>query len=68
MQKPEEITEFLDFWDTERTNLPIATDGVVIKVNDFKLHKVLGMTAKSSPLGYCLQVPGRTGSYTAAFR
>ncbi|HKM31020.1 MAG TPA: NAD-dependent DNA ligase LigA [Bacteroidales bacterium] len=46
-KSPEEITEFLDFWDTERTNLPIATDGVVIKVNDFKLHKVLGMTAKS---------------------
>lgn len=43
----EEITAFLDFWDTERTNLPVATDGVVIKVNDFKLQKMLGMTAKS---------------------
>ncbi|MGB4591311.1 MAG: NAD-dependent DNA ligase LigA [Bacteroidales bacterium] len=43
----EEIEAFLDFWDKERHNLPMATDGVVIKVNAFNLHKQLGMTAKS---------------------
>ncbi len=43
----EEIEAFLEYWDRERHNLPVATDGVVIKVNAFALHKQLGMTAKS---------------------
>ncbi|NLA15492.1 MAG: NAD-dependent DNA ligase LigA [Bacteroidales bacterium] len=43
----QEVTEFLELWDKKRTDLPVATDGIVIKVNDFTLHKKLGMTAKS---------------------
>ena len=43
----DQINEFLDHWDTERTGLRVATDGVVIKVNDFSLQRSLGMTAKS---------------------
>lgn len=46
-QNMEEIEAFLEYWDRERHNLPVATDGVVIKVNAFALHKQLGMTAKS---------------------
>jgi DNA ligase (NAD+) len=43
----EEVKEFLEQWETERFNLPIATDGVVIKVNSPKHQEILGFTAKS---------------------
>ena len=43
----EQIMDFLDHWDKARADLPIATDGVVIKVNSFSLQRTLGMTAKS---------------------
>ena len=39
--------DFLDYWDDARTTLPFATDGVVVKVNDFAIQRSLGMTAKS---------------------
>lgn len=35
------------YWDTERKNLPVATDGIVLKVNSLKQQKNLGFTAKS---------------------
>lgn len=43
----EEIRAFIDYWDTERFNLPFGIDGVVIKVNQTRLWERLGMTAKS---------------------
>ncbi|WP_167609247.1 NAD-dependent DNA ligase LigA [Maribellus sediminis] len=43
----DEVFEFIHNWDTERFNLPVATDGVVIKVNSKKLQENLGFTAKS---------------------
>ncbi|WP_167618349.1 NAD-dependent DNA ligase LigA [Maribellus sediminis] len=43
----DEVFEFIHKWDTERFNLPVATDGVVIKVNSKKLQENLGFTAKS---------------------
>ena len=42
-----EIQEFINYWDTHRTELPYATDGIVIKVNEMALWDELGMTAKS---------------------
>ena len=42
-----EVFAFIEKWDTERFNLPVATDGVVIKVNSRRLQKNLGFTAKS---------------------
>ncbi|MDD4847794.1 MAG: NAD-dependent DNA ligase LigA [Bacteroidales bacterium] len=42
-----EIFDYINYWDKERKTLPIATDGVVIKVNDFQQQKTLGFTAKS---------------------
>ncbi len=42
-----EVFEFIHRWDTERFNLPVATDGVVIKVNSKRLQDNLGFTAKS---------------------
>lgn len=42
-----EIRAFIDYWDTERWNLPFAIDGIVIKVNQVALWDQLGLTAKS---------------------
>ena len=42
----EEIEEFINYWDTERKNLPFATDGIVIKVNELSYQEELGYTAK----------------------
>lgn len=43
----EEVYAFIDYWDVERKHLPVATDGVVLKVNSLAQQKSLGMTAKS---------------------
>ena len=43
----EEVLEFIRYWDIERKNLPVATDGVVLKVNSFRQQRNLGFTAKS---------------------
>ena len=43
----EEIMDFIAYWDVERKNLPVATDGIVLKINDIKLQQQLGFTAKS---------------------
>ena len=42
-----EIEEFIEYWDTERKNLPFATDGIVIKVNSYAQQRTLGSTAKA---------------------
>ena len=42
----EEIEDFISYWDTERKNLPFATDGIVIKVNELPYQEELGFTAK----------------------
>ena len=41
------VIDFINYWDTERFNLPVATDGIVIKVNSGRLQNNLGFTAKS---------------------
>ena len=43
----EEVMAYIHYWDTERKNLPVATDGIVIKVNDLSTQEELGYTAKS---------------------
>lgn len=43
----QEILDYIDYWDTERKNLPVATDGMVLKVNALRQQKALGYTAKS---------------------
>ena len=42
-----EVTEFINYWDIERKNLPVATDGIVLKVNSISQQRALGFTAKS---------------------
>ncbi|GHV23512.1 DNA ligase [Bacteroidia bacterium] len=43
----EEVFEFIRYWDVERRNLPVATDGIVLKVNSLRQQRNLGFTAKS---------------------
>lgn len=43
----QQIYDFIKHWDTERKNLPIATDGIVLKVNSLRQQRALGYTAKS---------------------
>lgn len=43
----QEIIDFIHYWDTERKNLPVATDGIVLKVNSLRQQRHLGYTAKS---------------------
>ena len=43
----DEILEYINYWDKERKNLPVATDGIVLKVNSLRQQQHLGYTAKS---------------------
>ena len=43
----DEILDFIDYWDTARKHLPVATDGIVLKVNSLRQQRALGFTAKS---------------------
>lgn len=43
----EEVMDFIEYWDTERKNLPVATDGIVLKVNSLRQQLNLGFKAKS---------------------
>ncbi len=43
----EEIYAFLDYWNEARKELPVATDGVVLKVDSLRQQELLGYTAKS---------------------
>ncbi len=42
----QEVADYYEHWDTERLNLPYMTDGVVVKLNSFKLQEQLGFTQK----------------------
>ncbi|MCF0198095.1 MAG: NAD-dependent DNA ligase LigA [Bacteroidaceae bacterium] len=42
-----EIYDYIDYWDEERRHLPVATDGIVLKVNSLTQQQSLGLTAKS---------------------
>ena len=43
----EDIYDYIAYWDAERKNLPVATDGIVLKVNSLRQQRNLGFTAKS---------------------
>lgn len=43
----EQVMDYISYWDTERRNLPVATDGIVLKVNSLRQQQILGLKAKS---------------------
>lgn len=43
----QDIFNYIDYWNIERKNLPVATDGIVLKVNSLRQQRHLGFTAKS---------------------
>lgn len=43
----DDVLDFIGYWDVERKNLPVATDGIVLKVNSLRQQRHLGYTAKS---------------------
>ena len=43
----DEVLQYINYWDVERKNLPVATDGIVLKVNSLRQQRHLGFTAKS---------------------
>ena len=43
----QQIYDFINYWDAARKNLPVATDGIVLKVNSLRQQRALGFTAKS---------------------
>ena len=43
----QDVFDYIAYWDTERKNLPVATDGIVLKVNSLRQQRNLGFTAKS---------------------
>jgi DNA ligase (NAD+) len=47
VQTIDEVIEYIHEWEEKRTTLPLATDGIVIKVNSFEQQRELGFTAKS---------------------
>jgi DNA ligase (NAD+) len=42
-----EVFDYISYWDGERKHLPVATDGIVLKVNSLRQQRELGYTAKS---------------------
>lgn len=46
-QTIQSVFDFINYWDVERKNLPVATDGIVLKINNLNQQKNLGFTAKS---------------------
>lgn len=75
----DDVYDFIDYWDKHRRELPVATDGIVLKVNSIVQQTTLGMTAKSPRWAIAYKYPaekactrlrevtfqvGRTGAIT----
>ena len=75
----DEVLDFVHEWDKKRFTLPVATDGIVIKVDDFRQQELLGYTSKSPRWAIAYKYPaeaartrlrevqynvGRTGAVT----
>ena len=57
----EQVLDFVHEWDKKRFGLPVATDGIVIKVDDFRQQELLGYTAKSPRWAIAYKYPAEAG-------
>jgi DNA ligase (NAD+) len=57
----DEVLDFVHEWDKKRFTLPVATDGIVIKVNDFRQQELLGYTSKSPRWAIAYKYPAEAG-------
>lgn len=57
-----EVLAFINHWESERHNLPLNTDGIVIKLNSFAQREVLGYTAKSPRWAIAYKYPSESAS------
>ncbi|GAA4007273.1 NAD-dependent DNA ligase LigA [Hymenobacter fastidiosus] len=56
-----EVLDFIHTWEKKRFELPVATDGIVIKVDDFQQQEALGFTAKSPRWAIAYKYPAEAG-------
>ncbi|SHJ49063.1 DNA ligase (NAD+) [Hymenobacter daecheongensis DSM 21074] len=56
-----EVLDFIHHWEKKRFELPVATDGIVVKVDDFQQQEVLGFTAKSPRWAIAYKYPAEAG-------
>ncbi|UPL50786.1 NAD-dependent DNA ligase LigA [Hymenobacter sublimis] len=67
----EQVLDFVHEWDKKRFTLPVATDGIVIKVDDFRQQELLGFTAKSPRWAIAYKYPAeaaRTRLHTIQYQ
>jgi len=57
----DEVLDFVHEWDKKRFTLPVATDGIVIKVDDFRQQELLGFTSKSPRWAIAYKYPAEAG-------
>ncbi|NVO31809.1 NAD-dependent DNA ligase LigA [Hymenobacter lapidiphilus] len=57
----EQVLDFVHEWDKKRFGLPVATDGIVIKVDDFRQQELLGYTSKSPRWAISFKYPAEAG-------
>lgn len=58
----EEVMHYIRHWENQRQNLPLETDGVVIKVNSYAHQKALGFTAKSPRWAIAFKYPSQNAA------
>ncbi|WP_246558637.1 NAD-dependent DNA ligase LigA [Hymenobacter piscis] len=57
----EQVLDFVHEWDKKRFELPVATDGIVVKVDDFRQQELLGYTSKSPRWAIAYKYPAEAG-------
>ena len=60
----EEVMQYIQHWEEARKKLPVETDGVVIKVNQFNLQQALGFTSKSPRWAIAFKYKAESASTT----